>query len=530
MAGEGSSSGAKRLPCFDLNSSDWDDIVPTPVEITTGSNTQSAPSSTSEGKKKQKGTAHDKNPDYPPKEYGHFVREKVLEWYKNRSVDMLERTYIQHNADGLMDLQLELNRVITDALRTSELYNNFERDYWEHGKWLDQQIISSTSNVIHLFECVYKKGEDGTYSQRDLVLYRKLQRIQTFVARFSNNKSKTVPWRLQALKAAMEQHMGGGVIYLPETAKVIAVPGFGNEGGYGEIRKVRISRVANIPEVIDFAGKMSKAASNMAKREERAIEALACPIEHPGLIKFWAVHPKTMEAYTLWWNGGSFKSFKIIDDKVGPGEDLQYILNNPAHTMQELEMIKAYRSNAAKLALSLIITMARVHKNEILHNDISPSNILLHFPPDHVDRVYIGVCDWGMASRFCEDKASVYGYPSKAEMEKNKNERKWVAPELFYVYGPSNSETSIERVRWKHPYTPQSDAYSVGKLALEIWHDEWDKHLFKTPECGTLFLRKLTALTDKDPAKRPSLAEVLGSLKSKPFEMEMPNCCFRYEI
>jgi serine/threonine protein kinase len=40
---------------------------------------------------------------------------------------------------------------------------------------------------------------------------------------------------------------------------VIAVPRFGNEGGYGEIRKVRISRVVNIPTVIDFVGKMSKA-------------------------------------------------------------------------------------------------------------------------------------------------------------------------------------------------------------------------------------------------------------------------------
>jgi serine/threonine protein kinase len=83
-------------------------------------------------------------------------------------------------------------------------------------------------------------------------------------------------------------------------------------------------------------------------------------------------------------------------------------------------MIKAYRTKAAKLAMSLIITMARVHKSKILHNDISPSNILLHFPPDHVDRVYIGVCDWGMATRFIEDEASVYGYPTKAEMEKNK--------------------------------------------------------------------------------------------------------------
>jgi hypothetical protein len=36
----------------------------------------------------------------------------------------------------------------------------------------------------------------------------------------------------------MEQYMGGGVVYLLEMAEVIAVPGFGNEGGYGEIRKV----------------------------------------------------------------------------------------------------------------------------------------------------------------------------------------------------------------------------------------------------------------------------------------------------
>jgi hypothetical protein len=63
-----------------------------------------------------------------------------------------------------------------------------------------------------------------------------LKKIQKFVARFSNNKSKTVPWSMRALKAAMQQHMDGSVVYLPETAKVIAVPGFGIEGSYGEIR------------------------------------------------------------------------------------------------------------------------------------------------------------------------------------------------------------------------------------------------------------------------------------------------------
>jgi hypothetical protein len=105
-----------------------------------------------------------------------------------------------------------------------------------------------------------------------------------------------------------------------------------------------------------------------------------------------------------------------------------------------------------------------------------------------------------------------------------------VALELFYVYGPPISETAIERVRWKHLYTPQSDAYSVGKLALSIWNDEWDPHLFKIAQCGSIFLSKLTALTNEDPTKRPSLVYVLEIFKSKLYKMEMPDCCFRYEI
>jgi serine/threonine protein kinase len=109
-------------------------------------------------------------------------------------------------------------------------------------------------------------------------------------------------------------------------------------------------------------------------------------------------------------------------------------------------MILAYRTKSAKLAMSLIMTMARVYKNKILHNDISLSNILLHFPPDHDDRDYIGVCDWGMASHVIEEKTSVYGYPIKDEIERNKKEWFWVAPELFYIYGPSHSEASIKHV------------------------------------------------------------------------------------
>jgi hypothetical protein len=70
------------------------------------------------------------------------------------------------------------------------------------------------------------------------------------------------------MKDAMQQHMGRGVVWLPEKAQVLGVlgvPGVGNEDGYGEICKVCISRMANIPTIVDFAGKIFKAALEKSK-------------------------------------------------------------------------------------------------------------------------------------------------------------------------------------------------------------------------------------------------------------------------
>ena len=46
--------------------------------------------------------------------------------------------------------------------------------------------------------------------------------------------------------------------------------------------------------------------------------------------------------------------------------------------------------------------------------------------------------------------------------------RQHVASELFYVFGPRESETSLERQKKKHVYTKGGDAYAAGKLASMI--------------------------------------------------------------
>jgi hypothetical protein len=63
--------------------------------------------------------------------------------------------------------------------------------------------------------------------------------------------------------------------------------------------------------------------------------------------------------------------------------------------------------------------MGKCHTQNLLHNDLLPLNIMLHFLLEKLENVYTRVCDWGMASCVVENKSSFYGYQMKAKMEAN---------------------------------------------------------------------------------------------------------------
>jgi serine/threonine protein kinase len=315
-------------------------------------------------------------------------------------------------------------------------------------------------------------------------------------------------------------------------AKVIEIPGDRVEGGYTKVRRVRISRMENIPSDIDFAGKLPKATNEFAQRDEWSLKALTCPVSHIGVIKFWALHPNTMEAYTLWWNGGYLHNFWTkYNSKVFEAISYEdYHLVNAGLQPCKVDRVKAYQKNRVKLVLSLLTIMDKCHAHNILHNDLSPSNIMLHFPLGKSENVYIGMCDWGMASCVKEKKASLYGYQKKEEMVPNIAQRKHVAPELFYVFGPEGSWNSLEVMQKKHLYSKAMDAYSVGVLASLIWKEEWDRMLLPDATVFHGFELKLRGLQDKDPQTRLSILDVLRRFTSAPFNMVMLECCFRKEI
>jgi hypothetical protein len=119
----------------------------------------------------------------------------------------------------------------------------------------------------------------------------------------------------------------------------------------------------NIHSDIDFAGKLPKATDDFSQRDEWSLEALAYPVSHIGVIKFWALHPNTMEAYTLWWNGGSLHNFWTkYNSKVSEATSYEdYHLVNTGLQPCEVDRVKTYQKNRVKLVLSLLTIMDKSH-------------------------------------------------------------------------------------------------------------------------------------------------------------------------
>jgi serine/threonine protein kinase len=126
--------------------------------------------------------------------------------------------------------------------------------------------------------------------------------------------------------------------------------------------------------------------------------------------------------------------------------------------------VEVFRKKRHKLAWTFLNTMNNVHHCHTLHNDMSPDNVLLHFPPNPLDKVYIGICDWAMAGNFNDLKESLYIHESQEARNRVMQHRWWVAPELNYVLPQPGSTKDVDFER-RPKFTPKSETYVVGRIA-----------------------------------------------------------------
>ena len=88
------------------------------------------------------------------------------------------------------------------------------------------------------------------------------------------------------------------------------------QGSYGVVWRVTIHGASFIPNWIEFAWKTMKARISLENQKERSIKALACPIDHLGIIKLQYLKMKTYKSYSMWWNGGFLKNMRTYDYSI----------------------------------------------------------------------------------------------------------------------------------------------------------------------------------------------------------------------
>ena len=145
--------------------------------------------------------------------------------------------------------------------------------------------------------------------------------------------------------------------------------------------------------------------------QSRYYQAFCCPVENYSFLIF----PLLEWKHIVWY----LETIKTegIDDFEDVGRKMASLRLHPnatdASVQRRLAMLGPlleFCKNRLELAYAFHCIMAYVGKEaELLHNDLSPSNMMFHFGAfDDVHRVFIGVIDWGRASRPKEKICSHY--------------------------------------------------------------------------------------------------------------------------
>ncbi len=95
--------------------------------------------------------------------------------------------------------------------------------------------------------------------------------------------------------------------------------------------------------------------------------------------------------------------------------------------MERQTWLFTFRWNCVKLGWAFINIMNAIHHSIILHNDLSKEKIMLHFPPNKPNVMYIGVYDLGEAKGLQEVMPSLYGFAKEQDVINAKKVHWWGA-------------------------------------------------------------------------------------------------------
>lgn len=400
--------------------------------------------------------------DNPSEACKNFLIEFIVKFYEAETTMSLDSKYVRYQEQCVEKFKSDMIQKMLDALstplwdqdRAKKNFNKLIENKAHDALWNSKDVITKYGTERRIVDDAFQ----------DIILKADLfvKRCKPFAK--ARNRRGSVGWWNGPDGIAEIESRRQHLIALPDTVRVIPQDGIVLKGGYATIRRVRIEGCPGILPYWEFAAKLSnhhRTQPRLAKLEHQN-ESMAVRIPHPGVIRFNAVHATRNEGYSYWWNGGTLRRMLFLDRDYP--DDIHIRLLHPNTTEKQFEeahQLARFRKKRTELAWAFLHIMNAVHLAKYRHNDISIDNIMLHFPQDE-SKVFIGVCDWGMATVDSEEVKSLYTFTSEGERQKTLRERWWLDPSIAYLH---QKDADVEIIP---TLSRESEQYAVAKIAERI--------------------------------------------------------------
>ena len=209
-------------------------------------------------------------------------RRLILSWFDKHNMVHLEKQYLSDGQKGLELVRGKLKLFLLDGMSGDKFLK--DRRKFHYGQWIDGQVQEAIFNPRMTYIGIYGASSDTSAGKSEH--WEKLESWKRGVAVAKGRGRITLPSYIEKeLVDRIATQGRHGVTWLPKNTEVIPLDRNIFQGSYGVVRRVIICGASFIPEWIEFAGKTMKAKNNLDNRKEHSIEASACHVDHPGVIK-----------------------------------------------------------------------------------------------------------------------------------------------------------------------------------------------------------------------------------------------------
>ena len=158
-------------------------------------------------------------------------------------------------------------------------------------------------------------------------------------------------------------------------------------------------------------------------------------IPHASVIRFAIIHAEKYKGCAFQWNGVTLQDMFNLDNHYGNNIAAQVSYDNTSGDgLLHAEHLRRFWKKRTELVQALLHIIDEVHKSHNLHNNISPDNILLHFPEK--SKVYIRIYDWDLATKSTKPMKSLYTFRDRRSKDEKMGGRWWLNPAIVYVHNP----------------------------------------------------------------------------------------------